>query len=138
MGLEWILADQYASEVATRECTSDAVQVQYSKHQGTLKGSLAIRQAVATRAALTFLQQQQISIWCIQRLRITALSENQSSIFILRKLEQTETHNPMWRLNRNWGLLHGIRSDLNGQLLKVIMAHENNERHKKSIRIVFI
>jgi hypothetical protein len=41
MGLEWILADQYASEVATRECTSDAVQVQYSKHQRTLKGSLA-------------------------------------------------------------------------------------------------
>jgi hypothetical protein len=91
----------------------------------------------ATRAALTFLHCQLISIWKTQRLRLTALSDNQSTFFVLESLRKTETHNPRWRLNRNWELLHGILNDLNGQQLKVQLADSDKERHKKLLGYTF-
>jgi hypothetical protein len=93
------------------------------------------REVYATRAALIFLQRQLTSIWNIQRLRITVLSGNQWTISTLEKLYKTEAHNPRWHLNRNWELLHGIMNDLKGQLLKVKMALDNDERHKSSLKV---
>jgi hypothetical protein len=92
----------------------------------------------ATRAALVFLQRQLTKIWNIERLRITVLLGNQSTISVLGNLYKTESHNPRWRLNRNWELLHGITNDLKGQPLKLKMAIDDDERHQSSLKVANI
>jgi hypothetical protein len=78
----------------------------------------------ATRAAIAFIRTRLNSVWNTNQLRITVLSVNQATLTTLGKLWKTETHNPRWGLNRNWELLSGIKSDLEGQSLKLKAAQD--------------
>jgi hypothetical protein len=64
----------------------------------------------------------------------TVLSANESTLATLGKLGKISTHNPQWRLNRNWDLLNGILIDLGHHLLRRKMARENEERHNQSLK----
>jgi hypothetical protein len=88
----------------------------------------------ATRAALTTLRRVLQSVWTKQPLKFTVISANESTMVTLGKLWRVSTHNPRWRLNRNWELLNGIATDLSNQPLRIKMAIENDERHNQSLK----
>jgi hypothetical protein len=87
----------------------------------------------AARAAITTLRRTISTTWSNKPLKLTILSANKSTIITLDKLDRITGHNPRWRLNRNWELLHGLSNDLGNQPLKLKLARKNYELHERSI-----
>jgi hypothetical protein len=87
----------------------------------------------AARAAITTLQRTMSTKWSTEPLKITILSANESTLITLGKLDRVTGHNPRWRLNRNWELLHGLFDDLGNQPLKLKLARKDYEIHDRSI-----
>jgi hypothetical protein len=128
----WSLCFRNENESSFFGCGAGSVE-KTSSYSERIFGEL-----YATRAALNHLRVQFESIWTTQQLKITVLSANQATLTTLEKLHKTKTHNPRWRLNRNWELLHGIMIDLNRQPLTLKIACENCERHVKSLEVASI
>jgi hypothetical protein len=87
----------------------------------------------AARAAITTLRRSMSTTWSTKPLKLTILSANESTIITLGKLDRVTGHNPRWRLNRNWELLHGLSNDLDNQPIKLKLARKNYEIHDRSI-----
>jgi hypothetical protein len=86
----------------------------------------------ATRAAITTLRRTMSTMWS-KSLKLTILSTNESTLITLGKLDRITSHNPRWRLNRNWELLHGLSKDLGNQSLKLKTSRKDYELHDRSV-----
>jgi hypothetical protein len=87
----------------------------------------------AARAAINTLRRTMSTTWSTTPLKLTILSTNESTITTLEKLDRIGSHNPRWRLNRNWELLQGLSIDLGNQSLKLKLARKDYELHDRSI-----
>jgi hypothetical protein len=61
----------------------------------------------ANQAALIYLMRLQ-PVWQEQVFNLCVVTDHEAVLTALTHIKKTEKHNPRWRLNRNWEILHSI------------------------------
>jgi hypothetical protein len=87
----------------------------------------------ALQAALLLLQMQLTHIFQ-EQLHLQAVTEHEALLTTLVHILKIETHNPRWRLNRNWDILNSIMHNIHIHQLNWYLAQDDNPVHQYALR----
>jgi hypothetical protein len=85
----------------------------------------------ALQAALLFLQMQLTHIFQ-EQLHFHTVTKHKAPLTGLVHILKIETHNPQWRLNRNWDILNSIMHNIHIHQLNWYLGQYNNITHVNS------